>query len=137
MAPIDNGKLVLLVEDNEDNRVIYTTILRHHGYRVEEATTGPEALEAALRLRPDAMVLDIALPELDGWTVAARLKADPVTRDLPILAVTAQAFPDGRERAEEVGCAGFLVKPVRPQTVCEEVRRLIGEAQVPGLGEAP
>jgi two-component system, cell cycle response regulator DivK len=135
MAPIDNGKLVLLVEDNEDNRVIYATILRHYGYRVEEATTGLEALEAAPRVRPDVMILDIALPELNGWTVAARLKEDPGTRDLPILVVTAQAFPDDRERAVEAGCAGFLVKPVGPQRVVEEVQRLIGEARVPGPGE--
>jgi two-component system, cell cycle response regulator DivK len=132
MSPIDDGKLVLLVEDNEDNRVIYTTILRHYGYRVEEATTGLEALEAAPRLRPDLMILDIALPELDGWTVAARLKEDPATRELPILVVTAQASPDSRDRAVEVGCAGFLEKPVRPQRVFEEVRRLIGEAPAPG-----
>jgi two-component system, cell cycle response regulator DivK len=134
MAPTDDGKLVLLVEDNEDNRVIYTTILRHYGYQVEEATTGLEALESALRLRPDLMILDIALPELDGWTVAARLKEDPATRELPILVVTAQASPDGRDRAVEAGCAGFLVKPVRPQRVFEEVRRLIGEARVPATG---
>jgi two-component system, cell cycle response regulator DivK len=135
MTPIDSGKLVLLVEDNDDNRVIYNTILRHYGYRVEEATTGLEALEAASRLCPDVMILDIALPELDGWTVAERLKGDPATRDLPILVVTAHASLNGRERAVEAGCAGFLVKPVRPQRVFEEVRRLIGEARAPEPGE--
>jgi len=81
------------------------------------------------------VILDIALPELDGWTVAKRLKEDPATRDLPIVVVTAQAFPDGRERAVEAGCAGFLVKPVRPLRMFDEVRRLIGDAQVPGPGE--
>jgi two-component system, cell cycle response regulator DivK len=134
MASNDQEKMVLLVEDNEDNRVIYTTILRHYGYRVEEATTGLEALEAARKLDPDLMILDIALPELDGWTVAARLKEDPATRDLPVLIVTAQASPDGRDRAEALGCAGFLVKPVRPQKVFEEVRSLIGEAPAPEEG---
>jgi two-component system, cell cycle response regulator DivK len=119
-------KLVLLAEDNEDNRVIYSTILRHYGYRVQEVATGPEALEAARSCPPDAVILDISLPGLDGWTVAARLKDDPATQDVAILAVTAHAFPEDEQRARALGCDAFLRKPARPQRVFEEVQRLIG-----------
>lgn len=137
MTRTDGEGLVLLVEDNEDSREIYAAILRHYGYRVEVATTGPEAVDSARRLHPDAMVLDIALPGLDGWAVAERLKEDPETRDVPILGVTAHGLSDGRDRAREAGFAGFLVKPVRPQRVVDEVRRLIGETRAPGSDGSP
>lgn len=117
-------KLILLAEDNEDIQAIYSTILRRSGYRVEVATTGDEALEAARALHPDAIILDISLPGIDGWTVAARLKEDPATRDLLILAVTAHALPDVSRKAQELGCAGFLAKPVRPRRVLEEIQSL-------------
>jgi two-component system, cell cycle response regulator DivK len=126
-------KLVLLAEDNEDNRLIFSTVLRHYGYRVQEVATGPEALEAVRSCPPDALVLDISLPELDGWTVAARLKDGPATRDVPILAVTAHAFPEDEERARALGCDAFLRKPARPQRVFEEVQRLIGGPSSPAL----
>lgn len=126
MGQTDSEKLILVAEDNEDSRAIFSTILRHHGFRVELARTGDEALEAARALHPDAIILDISLPGIDGWTVASCLQEDPATRDLPILAVTAHARPDDHRRARELGCAGFLAKPVRPRRVLEEVRRLTG-----------
>ena len=131
MASSADAKLVLLADDNEDNRFIYSTILRHYGYRVKEVVTGPEALEAARSFPPDAIVLDISLPGLDGWTVAARLKADPATRDVAILAVTAHASSEDERRAREFGCAGFLRKPAGPQRIFEEVERLIGGPSTP------
>lgn len=115
----------MIVEDNPDNLEIYATALRHDGYEVLEATTGEQALELAGDRRLDAVVLDMAIPGVDGWTVAERLKTGEETRDLPIIAVTAHALPEDRERAMRVGCDTYLSKPVRPRRVREEVDRFV------------
>lgn len=121
-----NGKTVLLVEDNLDNRTIYSTILRHHGFQVTDAVSGEEALERAAEDRPDVILLDISIPGLDGWSVASRLKQERGTRDIPIIAVTAHALAEHEERAREVGFDGYLAKPVSPLRVLEEVQRFTG-----------
>lgn len=123
----ENGPRVLLVEDNEDNRIIYSTILRHYGYDVAEAATGPDALEQARQLHPDIILMDISLPGMDGWTVTRHLKDDPATRGIVIVAITAHALPEDHQKAQELGCASFLPKPVRPRRVLEEVQRLVGD----------
>ncbi len=131
-------KVVLLADDNEDNRLIYSAILCHHGYRVQEVATGPEALAAVRARPPDALVLDISLPGLDGWAVAAHLKGDPATRKTAILVVTAHASTEDEIRAEALGCEAFLRKPARPQRVFEEIQRLIGAASPPaGVDTSP
>jgi two-component system, cell cycle response regulator DivK len=127
MAANKSDRTILLVEDNDDNRAIYSTILRHYGYTVEEVTTGPQALEVARRVLPDLILLDISLPEMDGWTVAERLKGDEATRGIVIVALTAHALPEDQRRAQELGCDAFLPKPVRPRRVLEEVERLTAE----------
>lgn len=116
---------VLLVEDDVDTRTIYSTILRHHGYEVLETENGREALELASEERPDLILLDISIPEVDGWTVASRLRGRSETADVPLVAVTAHALPDDQERAHELGCDSYLTKPLRPQRVLEEVRRFL------------
>jgi len=121
-----DSTLVLLVEDNDDNRAIYSTILRHYGYAVEEVTSGIDALETARELHPAVILMDISLPGMDGWTVTKHLKDDPETEDIIIVAITAHALPEDHRRAQELGCAAFLPKPVRPRRVLEEVDRLTG-----------
>ena len=121
-VPADT-KRVLLVEDNLDNRTIYSTILRHEGFEVLTAVSGEEALEKAGAGSPDVILLDISIPGVDGWTVATRLKEGEGTRHIPIIAVTAHALPEHEERAREVGCDGYLAKPVSPLRVLEEVLR--------------
>lgn len=116
---------VLLVEDDVDTRNIYSTILRHHGYEVLETENGREALELASVEGPDLILLDISLPEVDGWTVASRLRSRSETADVPLVAVTAHALPDDQERAHELGCDSYLTKPLRPQRVLEEVQRFL------------
>lgn len=117
------SKRVLLVEDNLDNRTIYSTILRHEGFEVLTAVSGEEALEKAAGEAPDVILLDISIPGVDGWTVATRLKNGEETREIPIIAVTAHALAEHEERAREVGCDGYLAKPVSPMRVLEEVLR--------------
>ena len=122
---------LLLVEDNEDNRTIYSTLLRHLGYAVIEAQNGVQAIELARSERPDLILMDISIPEMDGWEATRILRGDPVTKDVPIVALTAHALEDDRERAAEVGFSSYLAKPIEPRAVLAEVRRLIGENVTP------
>ncbi|NUO39981.1 MAG: response regulator [Gemmatimonadaceae bacterium] len=117
---------VLLVEDNEDNRIIYSTVLRHTGYAVVEALDGVQALELARSVRPDLILMDISIPEIDGWEATRILRQDAETRDIPIVALTAHALADDRERATLVGFTSYLAKPIEPRAVVAEVRRWIG-----------
>jgi two-component system, cell cycle response regulator DivK len=102
------AKTVLLVEDNEDNRIVYSTILRHFGYTVTEALNGEEGIAKARGERPDLILMDISIPIIDGWEATQVLKHDPATRDIPIIALTAHALASDREKAMEVGCDGYL-----------------------------
>jgi two-component system cell cycle response regulator DivK len=120
------GQRLLLVEDNEDNRIIYSTVLRHLGYQVIEAQDGVQAVALARSEHPDLILMDISIPEMDGWEATRILRLDPTTRAIPIVALTAHALADDRERAAEVGFTAYLAKPVEPRTVVAEVRRWIG-----------
>jgi len=128
MSP--SPKTVLLVEDNEDNRIVYSTILEHFGYRVMEALNGEEGIAKARAERPDLILMDISIPIIDGWEATQVLKHDPRTRLIPIIALTAHALASDRERAMEVGCDGYLAKPCEPRAVVAEVQRFLGRADV-------
>jgi CheY-like chemotaxis protein len=120
------SKTVLLVEDNEDNRIIYATALRYAGYHVIEAITGTEGVQRAREHVPDLILMDISVPELDGWEATAVIKADPKTRHIPVIAVTAHALPGDEERSLEAGCDGYLAKPIPPATLLADVDRRLG-----------
>lgn len=126
---MNDPKMVLLVEDNEDNLIVYRTILNHVGYHVIEARDGEEGVSRARQDRPDLILMDVSLPKIDGWEATRRIKGDPETADIPIIAVTAHALDDDRQKAIEVGCDGYLAKPVAPRRVVEEVERFIGQPQ--------
>ena len=119
-------KRVLLVEDNADNRFIYSAMLRHAGYDVILASNGHEGLEFGRTRAPHLVLMDLSLPGLDGLEVTRLLKADEATRAMPIVALTAHALPADRVRALEAGCDAYLAKPIAPPAVLAEVRRLIG-----------
>ena len=125
----DNQKTILLVEDNEDNLVVYRTILEHVGYLVLEARDGEEGVRRAHSDRPDLILMDISIPKMDGWEATQRLKADDATRAIPIVALTAHALEEDRQRAIEVGCDGYLAKPIEPRRVVQEVERFVGKAK--------
>lgn len=122
----DREKTVLLVEDNEDNLTVYRTILEHVGYRVIEARDGEQGVERARSGHPDMILMDVSIPKIDGWEATRRIKGDEATREIPVVALTAHALEEDRERARAAGCNGYLAKPVEPRRVLEEVRRLIG-----------
>jgi two-component system cell cycle response regulator DivK len=122
------GKRVLLVEDNDDNRLIYATILTHRGYSVVEAPNGLDGVLKAEAHHPDLIIMDISLPVMDGLEATRRIRANPSTSSIPVLAVTAHAREADRERALRAGCNDYLAKPVEPRRLVEQVERLIGPA---------
>jgi CheY-like chemotaxis protein len=115
------------VDDDDDNREGFAEYFTYLGCRVQQAASGAEALEAARRTRPDAIIIDLAMPQMDGWDLIGRLRRDERTGATPLLVVSACVFPDERERAIAAGCDGFLPKPCAPDEVYAEVLRLIGE----------
>jgi CheY-like chemotaxis protein len=120
------GQTILLVEDNEDNRIIYTTVLRHVGYDVIEAQDGVQAIALARSAHPDLILMDISIPEIDGWEATRILLEGADTRSIPIIALTAHALQDDREKAVKLGFTSYLAKPVEPRAVVAEVQRWIG-----------
>jgi CheY-like chemotaxis protein len=126
-----SGHTLLLVEDNEDNRIIYSTVLRHLGYTVVEAEDGAQAISLARSVKPDLILMDISIPEVDGWEATRILRRDPATSTIPIIALTAHALADDRVRATEVGFDAYLAKPIEPRAVVAEVRRWLGNASAP------
>lgn len=123
------SKRVLVVDDIEEQREIYALLLRHHGYEVLEAGCGAEALRLAREERPDVILLDMLMSEMDGWAVAERLSDDPSTDPIPIVALTVLHSSEDQQRAEEAGAVSYLTKPCAPAEMLEEVRRLIGAPQ--------
>lgn len=121
---------VLLVEDNEDNRIVFATVLRHYGFDVLEAGDGREGLRLALQERPDVVLMDISIPYIDGWEVTRLIKGNSQTSHIPVIAVTAHSLSEDRERAAAIGFDGFLAKPCRPAQLVQEVRRFFEPAPV-------
>ena len=128
----ESSKTVLLVEDNEDNRTVYRTILEHFGYRVVEARNGEDGIRMAREDLPDLILMDISIPLVDGWEATCILKADPATSTIPVIALTAHALATDRAKAQEVGCDGYLAKPCEPRRVVAEVEKFIGAGREAG-----
>jgi two-component system, cell cycle response regulator DivK len=115
--------LILLVDDVEDNLDVYSQFFIHNGWRTMTAADGPDGLRKAAASRPDVIVLDLGMPGMDGWEVARRLKADPATRSIPVIALTGHVMGDSRRRARDAGVIEYLTKPCLPQDLAEAVRR--------------
>jgi CheY-like chemotaxis protein len=130
MEKLDTERLptVALVEDDENTREVFRTILEHTGHRVVEAGDGYAGVELIRYEMPDVVLLDLGLPGLDGRGVVAQLKADPKTAGVPIIVVTAAAEEDTRRWALHLGCNDFLEKPVELRTLTQAVDRCLGHA---------
>jgi two-component system, cell cycle response regulator DivK len=122
---VSEPALILLVEDHPDNRVLARKLLERAGFRVAEATDGRQALDQVAALRPDLVLLDMSLPEVDGWTVARTLRRSPEFKDLRIVALTAHAMEGDRERVLEAGCDEFLTKPIEIPKFIPSIRRVL------------
>jgi two-component system, cell cycle response regulator DivK len=112
---------ILVIEDNEQNMYLCTFILKSHHHDVFQALSGRQGLETAKAALPDLIILDIQLPEMDGYTIARELKKDPVTSRIPIVAVTSYAMAGDRERVLAAGCEGYIEKPINPDTFMDEI----------------
>lgn len=125
-ASFASPPLVLVVDDDQNSREGIAEFLVGAGYRVSEASDGPEALGKALRRRPDIVLLDLAIPKVDGWTVARTLKSDPGLANVPVVAFSGFDYPTERSRAQAAGCDAFLAKPCALPQLLEIIKRLLG-----------
>ena len=117
--------LVLVVEDYQDAREMYMAYLQFSGYRVAEATDGFEAVEKTIELLPDIILMDLALPRMDGWEATRRLKSDERTKDIPIVALTGHSLAGFAEGARLAGCDAFVTKPCLPDALVAEIQRML------------
>jgi CheY-like chemotaxis protein len=120
-------QLVLVVEDYQDAREMYAAYLQFSGFDVAEAANGVEAVEKTGQLMPDIVLMDLALPRMDGWEATRRLKSDPRTRHIPVVALTGHALAGHAEGAREAGCDSFVTKPCLPDALVAEIRRLLDQ----------
>ena len=119
---------ILLVEDNEMNRDMLSRRLQRAGYSVVTAETGEQGLSTARLDPPSVILMDITLPDMDGWEVTRLLKSDQRTRHVPIIALTARVLVSDRAKAFEVGCDDYDTKPVDFARLTEKIESLIGKA---------
>ena len=124
-ADVDQA-LVLVVEDYQDAREMYAAYLQFSGYRVAEATNGVEAIEKTLELLPDIILMDLALPKMDGWEATRRLKSDERTKHIPIVMVTTRSEPVSIETGWTNGCTDYVTKPINAIEFLAKVRSLVG-----------
>ena len=117
---------ILIVEDNEMNRDMLSRRLQRRGYEMVIATDGEAGVAAAAQQRPDLVLMDMSLPVIDGWEATRRIKADPATAGIPIIALTAHAMAGDREKALEAGCDDYDTKPIELPGLLEKIVRLIG-----------
>ena len=113
---------ILYVEDNAENRLLVRRVREAEGYSVLEASDGPSGLEVAIRTQPDLILLDICLPEMDGYDLARCFRNTPGLRQVPILAITAKVMKGDRERTLAAGCDGYIQKPIDIDRLPEQVR---------------
>jgi two-component system cell cycle response regulator DivK len=119
------SKLILVVEDQEDNRQILRDLLHSANYEMMEADNGEEALAAVARQRPDLILMDIQLPLLDGYEATRRIKSDPALRSIPIIAVTSYPLSGDEYKGREAGCDDYVTKPYSPRQLLAKIRELL------------
>ncbi len=120
------NKKILLVEDNPVNRRLAEFLLRSQGYQVRAATNAEEAFDNIKAERPDLILMDVQLPGMDGLEATRKLKEEPTTRDIPVVAVTSYAMKGDREKALAAGCSGYITKPIDKDTFVQEVATVLG-----------
>jgi CheY-like chemotaxis protein len=120
---------ILLVEDNEMNRDMLSRRLTRNGFTVVMAVDGQQGVDMAMSERPDVILMDMSLPVMDGWTATRHVKADPATRAIPVIALTANALVEDRENALAAGCDDFDTKPVELTRLLDKINaQLAGKA---------
>lgn len=121
---------ILLVEDNEFNRDMLSRRLQRKGFDVIIAEDGSGGIQLAREGRPDLILMDMDLPVLDGWEATRQLKADPATRSIPVVALTAHAMQTDHDRAMASGCDDFATKPIEFTALLEKIQRALGQGSI-------
>ena len=119
------GELILIVEDNEKNLKMVRDVLRFKGYQTIEAGTGEDGVRLAKERHPDLVLMDIQLPGIDGIVALGQLRADPTTRAIPVIAVTASAMTHDRKKIMAAGFDGYQTKPIKVREFLEAVREML------------
>lgn len=127
--PTEAAPLVLLADDEGAIRAICRVNLESDGLAVTEAADGREALESVREQQPELVLLDVMMPDVDGWEVAERLASDPATRDIPVVFLSARAAREDRQRAQELGAVGYIVKPFDPIALGGTVRDVLARVR--------
>jgi two-component system cell cycle response regulator DivK len=120
-----NNILILYVEDNAENRLLIRRILGAEGYTVAEAENATQAMEFVKTQTPDLILMDINMPDMDGYTLTAQMKTLPALFDVPIVALTANVMRGDRERTLAAGCDGYIQKPVDVDTLPDQISRFL------------
>lgn len=120
---------ILVIEDNDQNMYLTEFLLSQHGHAVLKASNGPDGITVAQEKKPDAILLDIQLPGMDGYAIAGVLKKDERTRDIPVIAVTSYAMRGDREKVLAAGCEGYIEKPINPDTFMSQILSFIPGGQ--------
>ena len=120
---------ILLVEDNEMNRDMLSRRLTRNGYEVVLAVDGQQGVDMAAAQQPDLILMDMSLPVMDGWEATRRVKADPATKAIPVIALTAHAMAQDREQVLAAGCDDFDTKPVELPRLLEKIKALLAARQ--------
>lgn len=121
-------KKVLVIEDNEDNMNLITFILKKNGYSTAWAENGRRGVELAVQQKPDFIILDIQLPDIDGYEVLRLIRGAEADVKVPVIAMTSYAMSGDREKLLNAGCTGYIEKPIDPETVMDEIYEIIGSS---------
>ena len=122
---MDKGR-ILVVEDNMDNYELVRFILERAGYDVFLAVNGRDGVDAARLQKPDLILMDLTMPEMDGWMAAEKLKSNEVTKSIPLYALSAHTLPSDRKRALDAGCDGYVSKPIHMAGFLDVIERALG-----------
>ena len=125
MSGAERSPVVLVVDDHEDTRSMSLIVLRSQGFSATAAVGGEAGFACACEQKPDVIVTDLAMPDVDGWEFIHRLSSDPRTKNIPVVMVTACGTESVRQRAREEGVAAFFFKPCSPDVLAAELRRLV------------
>jgi CheY-like chemotaxis protein len=121
--------IVLIVEDSALNRKLVETVLKSHGYRVLLAEDGRAGVETALREKPDLILMDVMMPVMNGYDATRRIKDDPDTTHIPVVALTASAMPYQRDQALAAGCDGYITKPIDTRLFPNQIKQFLNRAE--------
>ena len=116
---------ILYVEDNADNIYMLTRRLKKKGFDIVVAGDGQEGIDKAIEESPDLILMDLSLPKMDGWTATAKIKEIEVVKDIPVIALSAHAMPEHRDRALKAGCSDYDTKPVDIKRLLEKIGKFI------------